>query len=63
MKTVTNYFVQQGSSGSLRIGNEDAFIVVAEVWRGSQIVSTRYVSTHNTKSEADAACAVLRNTR
>jgi len=58
--TTTNYFVQQGSSGSLRVGNEDAWIVVAETWRGSQIVGTRYISTHSTKAEADAAAAALR---
>ena len=58
--TTTTYFVQQGSSNTLRVGNQDTWIVYRETWRGSQLVDTRYISTHATKSEADAACAALR---
>lgn len=57
MNINTNYFVQKGSSGSLRVGQNDAWIVVGETWRGSQIVATRYLGTYATKAEADAACA------
>jgi hypothetical protein len=60
-QTHTNYFVQQGSSGSLRVSRDDAWIVASETWQGSRIVDTRYISTHETKAEALEACIVLRN--
>ncbi len=58
--TQTTYFVQQGSSGSLRVCNENAWIIVAETWRGSQIVNTRSVGTYETRSQATVACEQLR---
>lgn len=36
----TGYFLQQGSSGTLRVSDESRYYVVAETWQGTRIVKT-----------------------
>ncbi len=56
----TAFFVQQGSSSTLRVTDENAWYVVRETWRGEQIISAGVVSKHASHDEAVAECERLR---
>ena len=49
----TTYGVQQGSSSTLQVRNENAWYVYQEVWEGSRLLNTRLVAgPFATKKEA-----------
>jgi hypothetical protein len=54
-KIDTTFHIQQGSSGTLRVSDEDAWYFVGEAWEGSKLLNTWIESRHATKDEALAA--------
>jgi hypothetical protein len=48
-------FIQQGSSSTLRVENEDRWYLVKEEWQGSQLLNSVILGSYNTEQEAKSA--------
>ena len=45
-------FVQQGSSQTVRTGDENRWYVIKEIWEGSQLLDSHIIASASTKEEA-----------
>lgn len=48
-------FIQQGSSNTLRVENENKWYVVREEWQGSRLLNSVILSSHDTDTVAETA--------
>ena len=48
-------FIQQGSSNTLRVENENKWYVVREEWQGSRLLNSVILSSHDTDTSAETA--------
>ena len=48
-------FIQQGSSNTLRVENENKWYVVREEWQGSRLLNSVILSSHDTDTAAETA--------
>jgi hypothetical protein len=46
------YIVQQGSSDTFEVSDENAWYVLRETWQGARLLDTRIVSKHLTREDA-----------
>lgn len=51
-------FIQQGSSSTLRVSNEDKWYVVREEWQGSKLLNSVILNSFDTESDARNALNV-----
>ena len=52
------FFIQQGSSNTLRVMNEKKWYVIREAWQGSRLLNSVILSCFDTEQEAADARAI-----
>ncbi len=48
-------FIQQGSSSTLRVGNENRWYLVKEEWQGARLLNSVILGSYDTDQEAASA--------
>ena len=59
-KRIDSFFIQQGSSNTIRVRDDNAWYVIKEECEGSRILNSAIVSQHDTFQQAKDALSKLK---